>query len=111
MMSGLISCLMSWLGDPVEEAGEAKGAEMQWLGALGGRGGVGLPGTGECWKLEMTAGPPPGVGWGPRGDMLGISVLMRLSPGWPEGKMPGLEPPMLTRGLPPPPPPGPPPGN
>ena len=106
---------MSWLVEvgllvePWSLEGEAKGAEIQLPGPFGVRGGVGLPGTGECWKLEMTAGPPPGVGWGPRGDMLGISVLMRLSPGWPEGKMPGLEPPMLTRGLPPP--PGPPPGN
>ena len=60
------------------------------------RGGVGLPGTGECWKLEMTWAPdwvwPPG----PRGDMLGTSVLICLCPGPELGNMPGLEPPMLT---------------
>ena len=75
---------MSWLlllqGDPVEPGsltGEAKGAEMQLLEAFGVRGGVGLPGTGLCWKLE----PVPALG-----DMLGTSVLMRA------GKMPGLDP-------------------
>lgn len=116
-MSGLISGLMScWLGDPVEEEGEANGAEIQWEGALGVSGGVGLPGTGECWKLEMTAPVPPGpdgVTWppGPRGDMLGISVLIclcPLSPGPELGNMPGLEPGMLTRPGPGNVPPGPP---
>ena len=79
---------MSWLlllqGDPVEPGsltGEAKGAEMQLLEAFGVRGGVGLPGTGLCWKV--LAAPP-------LGDMLGTSVLMRA------GKMPGLVPPSPT---------------
>ena len=87
---------MSWLlllqGDPVEPGsltGEAKGAEMQLLEALGVRGGVGLPGTGLCWKLEMAVPPPPPPP-PPRGDMLGTSVLIRA------GKMPGLELPSPT---------------
>ena len=62
---------------------------MQLLEAFGVRGGVGLPGTGLCWKLEMADPPPPPPPPGPpapaRGDMLGSSVLMRA------GKMPGLE--------------------
>ena len=74
--------------DPGSLTGEAKGAEMQFVGALGVRGGVGLPGTGECWKLPPPALLPPAPP--PRGNMLGTSVLMR------PGNIPGLEPPMLT---------------
>ena len=62
--------------EPGSLTGEAKGAEMQLLEAFGVRGGVGLPGTGLCWKV--LAAPP-------LGDMLGTSVLMRA------GKMPGPE--------------------
>ena len=53
--------------EPASLEGEAKGAEMQLPGPLGVRGGVGLPGTGLCWKLDS---PPP-----PRGDTDGTSVL------------------------------------
>lgn len=90
---GLISWLVLLLGDPPEPGsltGEAKGAEIQLVGALGVRGGVGLPGTGECWKLPAPPCPPPVLPPPPLGDMLGTSVLMR------PGNMPGLEPPMLT---------------
>ena len=53
--------------DPEPESleGDAKGAEMH-PGPLGVSGGVGLPGTGLCWKLDMFA---------PRGDTEGTSVL------------------------------------
>ena len=67
---------------------------MPWGGGLGVRGGVGFPGTGECWKLEMPWVPD----WvwlpGPRGDMLATSVFICLGPEL--GNRPGLEPPMLT---------------
>ena len=45
--------------EPGSLTGEANGAEMQLLEAFGVRGGVGLPGTGLCWKLEMAVPPPP----------------------------------------------------
>ena len=55
------------------------------LGPFGVKGGVGLPGTGECWKLEMPpelGGPLPTVfGPPPRGDIEGNSVLLFILPG------------------------------
>jgi len=41
------------LAEPLSLEGEANGAEMQLPGPFGVRGGVGLPGTGECWKLDI----------------------------------------------------------
>ena len=45
--------------EPVSLTGDANGAEIQLVGPLGVRGGVGLPGTGECWKLDMLAPVEP----------------------------------------------------
>ena len=78
---------MSWLllqglpPEPRSLTGEAKGAEIQFWGPFGVRGGVGFPGTGLCWKLDIPAPPP-------RGDTVGTSVFTR------PGKMPLGPPPI-----------------
>jgi len=79
---GLVSwlLLLLWLlAEPLSLDGEAKGAEIQLPGPFGVSGGVGLPGTGECWKLDI---PPP-----PLGETVGTSVFTPLAG---LGKEPGL---------------------
>ena len=66
------------LVEPWSLEGEAKGAEIQLPGPFGVRGGVGLPGTGECWKVEMAV---------PRGETLATSAF---TPRTGLGKEPGL---------------------